>query len=268
MSTKLTYVTLEDDKVGDLAAANIVLTNAIEGYEGDHAGTIEMAETARGTPPTVLQIDFGVAIAAKFWGILNHNITAGDIIIRSYVDAFDTSGGATPSGESLTLTYRANDVKGYDASLSAYQYWEIDVSGCSFADAFFEFGKVIASPTIHAFENNYSEFQRGLSYRNIYNETIGGTAYVHRLGARRFNLDISWNASIVSSALTEILALLELTQGGAYPFLIIPDNDAAEFYYVRSDDAAGWQESAARRYLTGMTLRVVELSRGKIQIEA
>ena len=262
MSTKLTYVTLEDDEIGSLAAVNVVLTNAVAGYPGSKVCTIEMADTARGTAPK-LQIDFRVAIAAKFWAVLNHNMIAGSSpVIASYSDAAFT----TPTGESLTLTYRASDMKGYDATLTAQQYWQIDFSGCSFTDAFCEIGKVIASSTIHTFTNDFSEFQRGLLYRNIHNETIGGTAYVHRIASRRFTFNLSWNASAITPALTEILELLDLTRGGAYPFLLIPDNDETEFYYVRADDAADWQESEGRIYLTGKTLRMGELSRGKIQV--
>jgi hypothetical protein len=147
-------------------------------------------------------------------------------------------------------------------------YWEIDPAGCSFADAFFEVGKVVAGTGVHTFDNDYSSFQRGMFYRNILNETVGGTAYAHRIGSRRFSFDLSWNSSKVASALVEILALLELTCGGAFPFLLIPNNDEAEVYYVRASDAAAWQESAARAYLTGLTLKAVELSRGKIQVEA
>jgi hypothetical protein len=262
MTTKLTYVTLIDDLIGSLGAADIEFINEIADYPGTKITTIEMADTARATPPTKLRLNFGVDKYARFWAILNHNIIDGDLLITSYNDEF-----VTPSGESMVIPFRTGDMKGYGAALSAKQYWEVDPSGCSFADAFFEIGKVIAAPTVYTFANNYSDFQRGLIYRNIYNETVGGVTYAHRIATRRFKLDISWNASLVSSALSEILTLLELTSGGAFPFLLIPDNSEAEFYYVRADDTATWRESANRAYLTGLTLSAIELSRGKIQVE-
>jgi hypothetical protein len=263
MATKLSYFTLSDDVIGPLVDASVVMVNAVTGYPGSKVKTIEMADTARGTATAKLQFTLTSPVAAKFWAILNHNITAGDPIIRAYTDA----GFTTPSGDTITAPFRVGDIKAYAPSMTPQMYWEVDTSGCSFSDSFFEVGKVVAGTGVHTFANDYSSFRRGLSYRNILNETIGGTAYAHRIGARRFSFDLAWNASKVAPALTEILALLELTCGGAYPFLLIPDNDAAEFYYVRASDAAAWQESAARAYLSGLDLKAVELSRGKIQVE-
>jgi hypothetical protein len=72
---------------------------------------------------------------------------------------------------------------------------------------------------------------------------------------------------LVAHAVVDILELLEYTRGGAYPFILIPDNDAADLYYVRSADATSWTEQYARAFLTGLTLNFRELSRGRIQVE-
>jgi hypothetical protein len=269
--TKLTYFTLADDLIEPLAAASITLTGAIAGYPGSNIRTTEMGETARSSVPVAggkLQITFGAGVAPRLWALLNTNVTAGDVALKSYSTAFDTSGGPTLL-QSWTIPFRLLDMKSYlTGAITAARYWEIDVNGCSFADAFFEIGKVMCGVSIQTFTNDYSDFQSGVAYRNLYNETQGGVCYAHMLEKRRRNLELSWNASLVADALPDILEMLEDTRGGAYPLIIIPDNDAADLYYVRASDSASWKEQSARSYLTGLTLGFGELSRGRIQVEA
>ena len=104
MSTRLTYVTLDDDLIHGLDPSAITITNADADYPASCLQTEEMSDTARGTPPTKIQIDLGSGKAAAFWAILNHNITAGDVVVRSYSDAF-----TTPTGESVTIAVGSRD---------------------------------------------------------------------------------------------------------------------------------------------------------------
>ncbi len=267
--TKLTYFTLADDLIEPLAAADITIAGPNADYPAANVRTIEMGETVRGTIGGKIQITFGAGVAPRFWAILNHNLYAGDVTIRTYTTAFDTSGGPTPSGESRVIPWRDLDMKSYFAvPMSAARFWEIDFNGCYCNDSFLEVGKVAAGLCVHTFLDDFSGFQSGVDYRNIYNETQGGVCYSHKLEKRRRHFSLSWNASLVAHAVVDILKLLEYTRGGAYPFILIPDNDAVNLYYVRSTDSTSWTEQYARAFLTGLTLNFKELSRGRIQVEA
>jgi len=267
--TNLTYFTLADDLIEALAASAITITGPIADYPASNIRTIEMGETARGAIGGKIQITFPAGVSPRFWALLNHNIYAGDVTIRTYTTAFDSSGGPTPSGESRVIPWRALDMKSYFAApMSAQRYWEIDFNGCYCNDSFLEIGKVVAGLGIHTFLDDFSDLQTGVDYRNIYNETQGGVCYAHKLEQRRRNFSLSWNASLVAHAIPDILELLEFTRGGAYPFILIPNNDTVDLYYVRSSDSASWKEQYARAFLTGLTLEFRELSRGRIQVEA
>jgi len=268
--TKFTYFPLDDDLIGPLAAGAITLTGALADYPGANVRTIEMGETARSAVPIAggkIQITFAAGVAPRFWALLNHNITAGDVTIRNYSTAFNSSGGPTPD-QSRVIPFRELDMKSYGAAMSNQRWWEIDVNGCTFADSFFEIGKVVMGLNVHTFLNDFSDFKSGVDYRNIYNETQGGVCYAHKLGKRRRNFELAWHSAIVAQAIPDILELLEFTRGGAYPFILIPDNDATDAYYVRSADATSWTEQYARSFLTGLMLNFRELSRGRIQVEA
>jgi len=266
----LTYFTLTDDLIEPLAAADITITGAIADYPASNIRTIEMGETARGAIGGKIQITFGAGVNPRFWALLNTNLRAGDVTIRTYTTDFLSSGGPTPSGESRVIPWRALDMKSYFAiPMSAQRYWEIDFNGCycNIGDSFLEVGKVVAGLGVHTFLDDFSNFQTGVDYRNIYNETQGGVCYAHKLEQRRRSFSLSWNASLVAHAIPDILELLEYTRGGAYPFVLIPNNDAVDLYYVRSADRTSWTEQYARAFLTGLMLEFRELSRGRIQIE-
>ncbi len=266
--TKLTYFPLADDLIEPLAAADITITGPNADYPAANARTIEMGETARGTLGGKIQITFPAGVSPRFWAILNHNLYAGDVTLRSYADAFTTSGGPTLL-QSWIIPFRELDMKTYlTGAIIAARYWELDFNGCYCLDSFLEVGKVVAGLSVHTFLNDFSDFQTGVDYRNIYNETQGGVCYSHKLEKRRRVFSLSWNASKVTEAIPDILELLEFTRGGAYPFILIPNNDAVDLYYVRSSDSTSWREQSARAFLTGLTLNFRELSRGRIQVEA
>ena len=266
--TKLTYFPLADDLIEPLAAYDVTITSPVPSYPASNVRTIEMGETARGAVGNKIRITFPAGVAPRLWAILNHNLYAGDVTIRSYADAFTTSGGPTLL-QSWVVSFRELDMKLYIVgAIIAARYWEIDFNGCYCNDAFLEVGKVVAGLNVQTFLDDFSGFQTGVDYRNIYNETQGGVCYAHKLEKRRRNFSLSWNASTVAHAVPDILELLEYTRGGAYPFILIPDNDAVDFYYVRSADSTSWAEQYARAFLTGLTLNFRELSRGRIQVEA
>ena len=269
--TNLTYFTLTDDLIEALAVSAITITGPLTDYPASNIRTVEMGEVARGAVGGKIQITFPTGVSPRFWALLNTNLRAGDVTIRTYTTDFLSSGGPTPSGESRVIPFRNLDMKSYFAvPMSAQRYWEIDFNGCycNVGDSFLEVGKIVAGLGIHTFLGDYSDFQSGVDYRNIYNETQGGVCYAHKLEQRRRNFSLSWNASSVAHAIPEILELLEFTRGGAYPFILIPNNDAVDLYYVRSSDSASWKEQYARAFLTGLTLNFRELSRGRIQVEA
>lgn len=263
--TKLTYFPLDDDLIGPLTAGSVALTGVIAGYPGANTRTIEMGETARSAVPIAggkLQFTFAAGIAPKFWALLNTNITAGDVTVRNYSDAFTTP------DESRTISFRALDMKSYGPAMSNQRWWEIDVNGCTFADSFFEIGKVIAGLDVRTFRNDFLDLQTAVNYRNIYNETQGGVCYVHKLEKRRRDFSLSWNAAPLDYTVADTEELLEFTRGGASPFLLIPDNDLADLYYVRSSDSASWTKPGSHSFVTGLSLNFRELSRGRIQVEA
>ena len=263
--TNLTYFPLADDLIGGLAAGAVTILNPDSDYPAARIQTEEMADVARGGHPTKVRIDFGTNRKLVFWASLNMNNTGGGPIVRS----FDDSGYTTPSGDLLQLGPRLLDAKGYSAAMNSRRYWEVDYSTCAPNQTFQEVGKIVAGLAVRTFAQGHTSFKRAARYKNLYNDTPGGTRYAVRLEDRRNALTFSWDASQVDPVVAEVLELLDLTHGGASPLVVIPDNDEDEFYYVRANDQlSAWAESYRRSYLQGMNLTFEELARGRIQVEA
>jgi len=259
-----TYVAHDDDLVKDLAASAITILTEDTDYPETKIQTIPMADTARATDPGAgikIRLDFGSNKNIAFWSILNHNIASGNPVVKTYNDAF-----STPSGETKTMTYRALDVYVNSAWAAAKRYYEIDLSACTFNDAFFEWGRVIAALAATTFTAGFSPgIERGYGHENIINVTSFGVAHTHVKQAKINYLTVRWDPHIKASVLTELLAFLDKSYGGAYPSIIIPDSTAAEMYYMRCQDLVNWGESDARAILSRCELRFKQLSRGKVQ---
>ena len=266
-SKNFSYVPLTADLIEDLDDANITLVTAVASYAGSVLKTIPMGTTARGTDPGTgvkIKIDFGANVNPKFWGFLNHNITSGNPVIYPYNDAW-----ITPSGESLTVVYRALDMKAYKAGggwSAGKRYFQIDLSACTFSQAFFEMGKLIAALDMTIFTYNFSPgISRGQGNRNIHNITPAGVEYTTLLQEGINYLGVRWDPDLKDPVLTEILTFIQATKGGGYPAVIIPNRAEAELFYMRNQDRTNWNEEAARALVSQCSLNFKELSRGKIQ---
>jgi len=262
---RTSYVTTDDDLIGALDAANVTIETADADYPASRLQSIPMAKAARGTDPgsgVNIKIDFGENVRPKFWSLLNTNIASGEPVVYSYNDAF-----ITPSGETLNIPYRAFDMKAYKAaSWTAKRYFIVNLNGCTFNHAFAQIGKVIAAPETNKFSFDFSPgIQRGYGHNVIHNFTPYDVEYTHVLRSGINYLKFGWDPHLKAALLDEILALMGVTYGGTYPFIIIPDEDEAEFFYMRNEDRIDWNEAAARSLIEQCFLNLRELSRGKIQ---
>ena len=263
--SNLAYFPLADDLIEDLDAAAIWIYDEDPAYPEEKIQNIPMADTARATIPSggvVVRLNFGENRIPRFWAFLNHNITAGNWIIRSYDDAF-----ITPSGEEQTVIYRALDTKHYYANWTEKQYWEIDFCGCSFAESFWEMGKIVCGADITEFTKQFSPgIRRGLGFDNIHNETEFGVIWSYIKRANINYLGFSWNFNLRLPLLAELEDFLATTYGGAYPAIIIPDNTGrADLYYMKNQDEIRWNEELTRAVIANCSIDFKELSRGKVQ---
>ncbi len=266
--SNLAYVPLTDDLIEDLGDGDITLVTAVANYAGSILKTIPMGTTARGTDPgagVTIKIDFGANVNPKFWGFLNTNITSGNPVIYPYNDVW-----ITPSGESLTIIYRELDMKAYKSGGGwsvGKRYFLVDLSACTFSQAFFEMGKLVVALDVTTFTYNFSPgISRGRGSRNIHNLTPAGIEYTHLLQEKINYLGIKWDPDIKEALLAEIIEFLDITNGGGYPSIIIPDNSKAELFYMRNQDRTNWNEEAARSLISQCFMDFEELSRGKIQV--
>lgn len=267
--SNLAYVPLTADLIEDLDDAKITLVTDVANYPGSELKSIPMGITARGTDPgsgVKIKIDFGENVNPKFWGFLNHDITSGNPVIYSYNDAW-----ITLSGESLTVTYRDLDMKAYKAGAgwaSGKRYWMVNLNACTFSQAFFELGKLVVALDITTFTYNISPgISRGRGSKNIHNITPMGIEYTHLLQEKINYFGIKWDPDLKETLLDELITFLDITHGGGYPSIIIPDNNKAELFYMRNQDRTNWNEEAARSLISRCYMNFKELSRGKIQVE-
>ena len=260
----LSYVPLTADLIEDLTGADITIETADADYPSSELLTIPMGTTARGTDPgggVRIKIDFGANVRPKFWADLNHNITSGDVVI------YATNAAWNPTGETLIVPYRELDMKAYKSeSWTPNRYFLKDYGACTFSQAFFELGKLVAATEIVTFSKGFAPgIGRGEGNRNIHNVTPSGIEYTHLLQEKRGYLSIRWD-HLKEPLLSELLTFLRVTNGGGYPSIIIPDNDKPELFYVRNKDRTNWSEEAARSVISEMLLEFRELSRGKVQV--
>lgn len=260
------YVPLTHDLIA-LDSTDIVIVDAVANYPASELKTIPMGITARGTDPgsgITIKLDFNMLVQPKFFGIFNHNITSGNVVVYSFNDAW-----TTPSGETLIIPYRELDMKGYysEVSWTPKRWFSLFFGACAFSQAFLEIGKLVAASEITAFSKNFSPgISRGEGNRNIHNITPAGIEYTHLLQEKIGYLGIKWNPNLKDPLLRELLRFLRVTNGGGYPSVIIPANDKPEVFYMRNQDRIDWNEEAARSLLSQCSLNFKELSRGKIQI--
>lgn len=262
----LSYVPLSADLIEDLDAANITIVTAVAGYPSSKLQNIPMGDTARGTDPgggIVIKIDFGINVRPKFIGILNHNITSGNVVVYSFNDVH-----ITPSGETLIIPYRELDMKAYKPeSWTPKRYFSLYFGGCTFSQAFLEIGKLVAALEIVTFSKGFSPgIPRAFDFKIIHNKTSAGVEYTHILNSGIDYIGFKWDPQLKSPLLDELLTFLRATYGGGYPCLIIPDNDKAEFFYVRNQDRFDWNEEIARSIISQGYMNFEGLSRGRVQV--
>jgi len=191
---------------------------------------------------------------------LNTNISSGNPLIRSYTDNWLTL------EDTLTMVYRDLDMKAYKSGgWTPRRYFDINLNACAFSQAFAEAGKLFAALDITTFTKGYAPgVDRGEGNRNIHNKTSSGIEYTHLLQEKIGFLNIPW-AHLKEPLLSELITYIRITNGGGYPSIVIPDNDKAEFFYVRNKDRTNWSEEIARALITGFKMQFQEVSRGKIQ---
>lgn len=261
----ISYVPLTADLLDESGSAVITIVTAVADYPATELQTIPMGTTARGTDPgggIQIRIDFTVNVRPKFWSLLNHIITSGNVVI------YATNAAWAPTGETLIIPFRELDMKAYKPeSWTPCRYFVLSFHACTFSQAFLEIGKLVAATEIVTFSKHFSPgITRGEGNKNIHNFTPSGIEYTHLLQEKINYLGIRWDPNLKDPLLTELLTFLRLTNGGGYPSIILPDNDTPELYYMRNQDRTDWDEEAARSIISQCFLKFKELSRGKIQV--
>ncbi len=263
--SNIAYVSLEQDLVGALSDAAITIVTADADYPASNLKTQPMADSARGTGAGIkIRFDMGKNYNVRFWGYLNHNISSGNWVIRTYDDAY-----ATPSGESYPVPHRALDTKFYYKSWTPKQYWEHDFTGCVLSEAYLEMGKMVAAHNPTFFSANYSPgFGRGTRYRSIHNITEFGVTWTYIKQGPIQKVRIRFDPAVVGVIKDELESFFTAISGGGYPCVLIPDNSGStEIYYMRSvRDNMDWEEVYRRAMMTGLSLDFEEESRGKTQV--
>lgn len=258
----LAYFPLADDLVED---ATVVVVTEDTDYPQENLQNIPMADTARASDPPAaivrVRIDFGAVVNPPFWAFLNHNIASGDWKIHR-------TNAAWVSAQERTVSYRALDKKSWGSPWGGggSQYFEVEFpAACTYNHAFWEMGKIVCGSNITEFTYGIGPgIKRGFGHSNIHNITEHGIEYVHIKQAKINYLKLGWARDIKETLLDELLDFLETTYGGAYPSLIIPDNDNEEFWYMRNEDRLNWNEEIARSVIEQCYMNFKEMSRGKV----
>lgn len=263
----LAYFPLTNDLI---EGATVLVVTEDGDYPQENIQNIPMADTARATEDTTppgnivrVRIDFGAAVGAvnpRAWFFLNHNIAGGNWEIHR-------TNAAWASAEQQNVTYREFDTKFYGATwAAASQYFEVIFpAACTYKDAFWEMGKIIAGLDMTEFSRDFSPgIERGLGFRNVHLETEYGVTWDYVKQENINYLGFKWDPDIKLTLLDELLAFIRLTKGGAYPSVIIPNKDKAELYYMKNQDRLNWREEMARSIIRKCVMNFVEMSRGKI----
>lgn len=263
----MAYLALVDDWVGALSAGAVTAVTEDADYPIANIRTIPAGDTARvtGASPKI-RIDFGVNRAPGAIAFLNHNISAGDWLVRSYDDAY-----STPSGESAAVAFREFDAILQKSDWSSRRYWEADFNGCTFKDSgFLEIGKMAAAASLTTFCRNFApELSRSIAYNNSTNQTPYGIRYTHIKNSNVNKFQFRWNSHLRDVILPELQLFMRKNYGGAYPVIVLPSSAEADVYYLNADDEASWSERwYGRRWISDFILAFVEQSRGKVQVEA
>lgn len=262
--SNLAYFPLADDLIED---ATVLVVTEDADYPQEKIQNIPMADTARASDPpgaiVRVRIDFGAAVNPRAWFFLNHNIVSGNWIIHR-------TNAAWASAENQAVTYREYDTKFYGTTWgAASQYFEVEFPAACVYDptTFWEMGKILCGVDITEFSKGFSPgINRGLGFDNIHNETEFGVIWSYIKRARIQYLGMRWDPHLRVPLLAELEDFIETTYGGAYPSVIIPDNDnRADLYYMKNADELRWKEEAARGIISSCKLDFKELSRGKIQ---
>jgi len=125
---------------------------------------------------------------------------------------------------------------------------------------------MMAYSDITEFSKNFSPgLSRSFGFDNIHHSTPFGVRWNYIRRERIETVGLSWERSLKAPLLTELKALLALTYGGAYQFVLIPDNTKAELFYVFNQDLTEWNEQAARSVIESCGMTFNEDSRGKVQ---
>ena len=258
---------LFNDYVKDLSAVSISLTNENSDYPTENSQDEQVALCTRSTDKASIkyQITLSSSIALQAFSINNHNFSGGTFDINSYTAADFTTGKTTIE----TKTVRLLDVYHYESSAPAARtYWEFDLTNTTSADAYYEFGRIMAyGNLVQLTEVEDYEKPRGYGFVNIVNITPWGIRWVHKMAERQEEFELIWTERMATNIPGELRTLFESIHGSAHPFVFIPDISSTNCYYVYSkDDILNWSEKfgiGSDAHACNFTLRLIEAVRGK-----
>jgi hypothetical protein len=198
----------------------------------------QAARVFRSTSPSSLTIllDFGAAVAADTIALINHNLT------QSASLKLEADNGSPPTTDIAVPTYRQHDLWKSFTSTSK-RYWLLTITDSNTADI--QIGQLILGVRV-AFPRgrkigNYTPATRRA---NLSGETYAGVFWNYHLFQRK---QLNPSFRVGSSAELAILTGLDAaTFGNLYPFLYIPDQAAADCYYVRKEPDFEPQEFTGR----------------------
>ena len=235
------------DNLSLLLIANIVPSTEDADYPIENVINPKLTETYRSTGTSLtITIDTLNQGPITLVALANHNLSATASVT---LDAGATTGYG---GYTAQMTWREFLMFKYTVTNISLRYWRITITDASNADGYIEIGYLFFGAVI---KYPYFGWLYGGSnlteYTNLELESPCGVMYSERMYHKDvFTLDFG---PLNETSMGYLLTLYRSVQTGKYPFLLIPDLDLYEGYYVRIisrfDQKLHVQVSTSQRYV-------------------
>lgn len=175
-----------------------------------------------------IKVDLGSAKVIKFVGLLNHNLSSGATIT---IEGNATDSWATPTYTATMTWVVANCFKIINQE---FRWWRVTIADAGNTDGYIQIGQwLVGTHTVLTHNWHYGS-STSISYNNIRLMTAYKQEWVYALNSgTSYYLNFEY---VTAADRAEYDTLFILTQGGFYPFLLIPDIDVAACYWGKIQD--------------------------------
>lgn len=178
--------------------------------------------------------DYGAPVALDGIALIHHNLTAGlDVRVQAHnlgnpVEEFERA-----------ITIPAWDVDGWSVSpwidlrdAPAYRFWTPYVVGVNAGPV--AVGEIVMASTLHSLPTNLAPgFTEGEDHAVIEHRTTSGVSFIYLVGARS-RVQTGELPAVTDAGAEAVRDLLRDAGGRGRPFLVVPDPDVNEAWFVRS----------------------------------